>query len=369
MSSKPFHASSYATNNNLISVAPYYSAFAWQMTVEGTFKKGISRILGTCFGGLTAWIGIMLSSWSYNGTSTINPYALTAWLTVISIVAARIGTDPGPAGMLGSSYDVGFISQYFAMILAVVSLETYIGMGDINDMTVNRVVATITGVLTAMVVALIPPYTRGRDPDLVLDYCFWLIKSLDAVIQALLKHGKLLDRDRFETIYMGEAEKKRKFAKFVLYDSGTLHFLKYFRIPEELNNAKSQLVVDESIISQLADIAAKEHIWCRGDNHAACQLTEDDRWNRIVAALQAILDGKDRKDLDIDPVIADLSTPPEVASFLRAASNHRARMVRTANILTDLQNQRGGRGIHASKPAWFPVPVNVPVGSDTDDSS
>lgn len=63
-------------------------AFAWRPTHEGTVKKGIQRILGTCLGGFAGWLGIIVCSWSFADDATINPYGLTAWLTVFTMLCA-----------------------------------------------------------------------------------------------------------------------------------------------------------------------------------------------------------------------------------------------------------------------------------------
>lgn len=319
-------------------------AFSWQVTVEGTFKKGFSRTLGTFLGGFAAWLGIILCSWSYDGTSPINPYAFVAWLSAMALIAVRIGLDPGPAAMMGSSYDVGFIAQYFAMILSILALESYTGMGDINDLTVNRVVATISGVIAAMLVSIIPPFTRGRDPDLIIDYCVWLTKSLDAILNSLLLNRRPINLAEFEKTYMVEAANKRNVAKFFLLDSGPLHFLAYFRIPAEIQQMKAQLVVDESIIYQLADLAASDLVWHNDDSDVEQGGATD--WDAVADALQAMLDGKGRKDPAIEYVLADPNTPSRVSGFIRAASNHRDRLIRSTRTLLNLQNRK-----HASVPA------------------
>lgn len=56
-------------------------AFCWMPTVEGTFKKGLQRCLGTCLGGFAAWLAIIVASGSYDDSAAINPSGLVAWLT------------------------------------------------------------------------------------------------------------------------------------------------------------------------------------------------------------------------------------------------------------------------------------------------
>lgn len=313
--------------------------------MEGTFKRGLARILGTLLGGFAAWIGVLLCSWSLHGTSPINPYAFAVWLSAMALIAVRIGLNQGPAALMGPNYDVGFISQFFAMLLSVISLQAYLGVGDIEDLFLNRIVATITGVLAAVLVAFIPPFTHGRDPDLVLDYCVWLTQSLDAIIKKSLAERKPLNLTEFEETYMVKAAKMRRLAKFVLEDAGTLSFVPHFRVPAEIQQMRTKLVVDESIIYQLANRAASDLVW---QNDASVEEGGQTNWDQIADALQAIVDGKGRKDATIELVLADLSTPARVSAFVRAASNHRDRLIQSTRILLNLQ-----RGKHRFIPPTF----------------
>lgn len=83
-------------------------AFAWRPTHEGTVKKGIQRVIGTCFGGFFAWLGIIVCSWSYDNSAAINPYGLIAWLTIFTMICAYFSTlASGVAARSGKDKDHG----------------------------------------------------------------------------------------------------------------------------------------------------------------------------------------------------------------------------------------------------------------------
>jgi len=52
---------------------------SWRPTVEGTFKKGGQRVIGTCIAGFLAWIGIIICSGSCSEDAAVNPYGLIAY--------------------------------------------------------------------------------------------------------------------------------------------------------------------------------------------------------------------------------------------------------------------------------------------------
>jgi len=85
-------------------------AFAWRPTHEGTVKKGIQRILGTCLGGFCGWLGIIVCSWSYDDDAEINPYGLIAWLTIFSMLCAYFSSlASGVAAHFGKDQDHGYV--------------------------------------------------------------------------------------------------------------------------------------------------------------------------------------------------------------------------------------------------------------------
>ena len=64
-------------------------AFVLQPTLEGTLAKGTARILGTAVGGLSAWLGCIVCSGSYDEFASLDPYAVVAWLAIGTCGFAR----------------------------------------------------------------------------------------------------------------------------------------------------------------------------------------------------------------------------------------------------------------------------------------
>lgn len=102
-------------------------AFAWRPTHEGTVKKGIQRVLGTALGGFSAWIGIIVCSWSYDNDAPVNPYGLIAWLTIFTMLCAYFWTlGTGVGAHFGQDKDHGYVGMYFSMTQALIALEVSI---------------------------------------------------------------------------------------------------------------------------------------------------------------------------------------------------------------------------------------------------
>jgi len=130
---------------------------AFQATSEGTVKKGIQRVLGTCVGGFLAWLGVIVASWSNDDCAPINSCGLVAWLTVMTFSITLTGVEKGMEALMGKDCNHGHTVHCVQMTPGLISLETVRSKGSKEDLTVNRVTATVAGVITAMVVAAIPP--------------------------------------------------------------------------------------------------------------------------------------------------------------------------------------------------------------------
>jgi len=90
------------------------------------------RALGTCLGAFSAWIGIMLCSWSYDGKNPPNPYAWILWLAVCLFGANFFGKDPGIAAFFGMEYRMSIIWFYFNLTLAIVGMDAFVGAIEVN---------------------------------------------------------------------------------------------------------------------------------------------------------------------------------------------------------------------------------------------
>ena len=112
-------------------------AFSTTQTVEGTWKKGILRILGTVSGAFSAWLALTACS--------NNPYGLGAWMTITNTLVAFFGLPMGFSSRFGLDPDLAWGPAYFSMTQALVVMEVYLGYGGKNDITVNRIVANLVG--------------------------------------------------------------------------------------------------------------------------------------------------------------------------------------------------------------------------------
>mmetsp|Transcript_17431 Transcript_17431/g.37647 ORF Transcript_17431/g.37647 Transcript_17431/m.37647 type:complete len:869 (-) Transcript_17431:198-2804(-) len=131
-------------------------AFSTTQTVEGTWKKSILRIVGTVFGGFSAWLALTASQDS--------PVGLGIWMTITSTTVAYFGLPEGLSSRFGLDKDAAWGPAYFSMTQALVTLEVYWGYGGKNDITLNRIVSNLVGIAMSMAMALIPPGVYGNSP-------------------------------------------------------------------------------------------------------------------------------------------------------------------------------------------------------------
>jgi hypothetical protein len=122
---------------------------SWLPTTEGTVKKGLQRLLGACLGGLLAWLGVIVCSWSYSDDAPINPYALCAWLTVTTTALAHL---EGALEGFGPKVDWSTSGMYVVSVQGLIALEVYLGLGTKGGLVSNRVVATIAGILMSALI-------------------------------------------------------------------------------------------------------------------------------------------------------------------------------------------------------------------------
>ena len=131
-------------------------AFSTTQTVEGTMKKSLLRAVGTAAGGFSAWLALTACNGSAIG--------LGAWLTVTNTIAAYLGLPQGFCSRFGLDKDLAWGPAYFAMTNSLVVMEVYMGYGGKNDITANRIVSNLAGILMSVVMALIPPGVYGTSP-------------------------------------------------------------------------------------------------------------------------------------------------------------------------------------------------------------
>ena len=235
-------------------------AYAWRPTLEGTTKKGLQRIIGTVLGGFSAWLGVIVCAWSYDEDADINPYGLTAYLTVTTAFAGiYFATGAGMMSRMGTGYDHGYAGMYFAMTQALIALEIFSGVGTKSAMVPNRIVATITGVAMAVVISSIPPFSRGGDPKHTGEFLKAVEESFLLLLKSFADHDSCKDigTDDFKTRLQEDATKKGQDAMYMLKDAGTLRILPIYRVSENLKPLIEEIVVTQSAIGRLYEFLAQ----------------------------------------------------------------------------------------------------------------
>ena len=134
-------------------------------TTEGTVKKGMLRLLGTCVGGFSGWLALTAcTSTGENGEDEINPFGLVAWLCSFQFLALLIPFEKGPKARLGMTPDYAYGVQLFILTQSIICLYAFNGAGTKNDLVANRVVANCCGIGMSMLIALIPPQNLAGSP-------------------------------------------------------------------------------------------------------------------------------------------------------------------------------------------------------------
>lgn len=263
-------------------------AFSWTPTVEGTFKKGLQRILGTCLGGFFAWLGIIICSGTIQDGVPINPFGLVVWLTFSMHIAAAIGLDKGIQSWFGADADHGYTATYFGTVLTLVSLEVYLGLGSKGDLVANRLVATVSGVVVALLINLVPPYEIGGDPSHTKRYHESIEKAFDALLNVIVSAEKRedVDGESFTREYIDAMSKQRRFAVFLRNDAHTLRVLPFFQVNERLSVLLDSLVVVESVIQRCVDALVSIPIHSDEDWQAFVSAVKDLRENDQMSQRQ-----------------------------------------------------------------------------------
>lgn len=215
-----------------------------QFSAEGTIKKALMRALGTCLGAFSAWIGIMLCSWSYDGKNPPNPYAWILWLAVCLFGANFFGKDPGIAAFFGMEYRMSIIWFYFNLTLAIVGMDAFVGAIEVNAGVANRIASNLVGIAMAWLVSILPPYYSGKDPRFTIEYCE-AIQQLqhDMTFQYIANNGMTMEAFMHKG---AEIEEFRKKAEITLVDSGRLSILPFFRAPPQLKKILDILISEEA---------------------------------------------------------------------------------------------------------------------------
>ena len=227
-------------------------------TTEGTVKKGMLRLLGTCFGGFSGWLALTAcTSTGENGEDEINPFGLVAWLCSFQFLALLIPFEKGPKARLGMTPDYAYGVQNFILTQAVISIYAFNGAGTKNDLVANRVVANCCGIGMSMLIALIPPQNLAGSPRnarVILELQEAKVLNLLRLVRALadgageerIEEGKKIHKKLKKEIG-GLFEESNDFIK----DASRLPKFPVLRIDPGLKKALGSLMVLDAFIDHV----------------------------------------------------------------------------------------------------------------------
>jgi hypothetical protein len=231
-------------------------------TCEGTVKKGFFRMLGTALGAFMGWLAIIVCSGSYDSSTPVNLYGLVVWLTLTTGIVAYYSLPTGPAAFFGLNQNSGISGMYIAMTQALVALEVALEVGERDVIVSNRVVATVTGVLMAMVVAIIPPQRRGSDVEPIRALLRQVVETLAFGCRVMLEEGrsggeeakKALDDMRED--FAAESNQAKTKIDFLLKDASQLGAAPFFQVDERLSHEMESMAVTAAYVVMFLEFAA-----------------------------------------------------------------------------------------------------------------
>jgi len=210
--------------------------------------------------------------------------------------------ESGVASFLGTSLDHGYNGMYYVQVQALIALDTYLLKGSKTDLFVNRIIAQMTGIAMAMVIASIPPFVRGGDPQHVSDYFASLNDAFHDLTTNIID-GRLKDMtDRnsenngdpinnkkpkklkkhkkkmkpYVKTFLEDAEKQKQFTQFVLKDASMLQIMPFLKVDKRVGRTLDSLKVTQSMIEQFAAFSSE---LCRAEDKA-------DEWDCVVSFIK-----------------------------------------------------------------------------------
>lgn len=139
--------------------------------------------------------------------------------------------------------------------MVLIALQVYQGSGDKNGLTLNRILATITGVLMAILISFLPPHVNGRNPKYSRAYLDALDDAFMLLLQTFVneKESSKIMTDDFKKSYLAKARSKLSFATFALNDADMWQRLPFMRINKDLRPALDQTACTEAMIDHLRE--------------------------------------------------------------------------------------------------------------------
>jgi len=214
--------------------------FATTPTLEGTLKKGSFRILATACGAFAAWLAIIVCSGSYDATAPVNVYGLTAWLTITTGIASYFGVPSGPAAFMGLDPATSSFTLYFIMTQSLCALEIALGIGERDVIVANRVVATVTGVLMSMLIAVIPPRRRGGKIEPFVGLLRLIEGTLKEGLHIMLENNEKDDSDtakgrlnELRDAFISQSHQDKADVEFLLKDASKHNALPFLKVDRD----------------------------------------------------------------------------------------------------------------------------------------
>jgi hypothetical protein len=209
-------------------------SFATMPTTEGTVKKCTFRVLGTLMGAFSAFLLIRATG--------DNMYGSVAWLTVTAFPAIYIMIEDNDSAAMGPSKNFGYGGFYFVLTQTAIVMEYLAGLGNGDDLVVNRLLSNLLGIAMACFLAVIPPNVMGGDPkwtELILQ------ETKSATEQFILG---LLDDDeaalvQLQKSHSAEFDALQVDATFLFEDAKRGSMFPFYRVDERLGEEIDQLVI------------------------------------------------------------------------------------------------------------------------------
>ena len=296
-------------------------------TSEGTVKKGFFRMLGTATGAFMGWLAIIVCSGSYDSSTPVNLYGLVAWLTFTTGIIAYFSTPPGPAAFFGLNQNAGMVGMYIAMTQALVALEVALDVGERDVIVSNRVVATVTGVLMAMVVAIIPPQRRGSDIEPIKALLQQVEEAFASGCRIMLEEGRSGGEeakkalDDLREVFTEKAHQAKSKIDFLLKDASQLGAAPFFRVDERLSHEMEAMAVTAVYVIMFLEFAA--HIAMddevKLDEKELATFKEE--MNGVLRRVEAI--GKRNNELKMDRVHDDGEHADDLPTFMKQIGSER----------------------------------------------
>ena len=209
--------------------------------LQGTVKKCVLRLGGTCIGAFSAWALIKATG--------DNKYGSVVWLTVTAFPAVFASVERTPGLRQRSrSEDFGYGGFYFVLTQSVIVMEYLGGLGDGDDLVVNRLISNISGILMAMVLSVIPPTVMGGDSR-------WAQKVLVEIMATLKLLAQLALDENVEEIeallssFSAKVDASQSDAWYLLEDAKRLSTFPLYKVSPVLEKELSTLYVTSTMLS------------------------------------------------------------------------------------------------------------------------